>query len=134
MNSLQFFEFLDNRLFELKRSRRQLVAEIGYANIDKGLRQLASLEADGVRALSLVPKLAAAFNVPIKVLTDLIAADKSAQREAEAREFARTFQAHAVVLCERSIPEPIFLAAMTGSAKARRIDFEPHSLFPSPGA
>ncbi len=48
--------------------------------------------------------------------SDALAKDKAA--------YASTFKPHAIVLSERTVPQPIFVAALGGFAKQRQIDFE----------
>ena len=45
--------------------------------------------------------------------------------EGQTRKMQRTFQPHAIILAERTVPSPIFVAAIFGVDRILRIDFDP---------
>jgi len=82
-------------------------------------------------ARRLIQGLPAALNLPTNVISGVveqtrqqIAAMKRRQAEQAGREWRDNFQPHAVILTERTRPEPIFVAAIIGAERLLRVDFD----------
>jgi hypothetical protein len=113
-------------------SRPDLVRRAGYKNIAKGLRRLDKLLAGDLNnTRNLIRALPAALDVPPEVVEHAI--EKTRRRIAEAQEAAgqareaawrATFRPHAVILTERTVPQPIFVAAIIGVERLLGIDFD----------
>lgn len=112
-------------------NRPDLVRRAGYKNIAKGLRRLDELLAGDLdKSRGLVRALPAALDVPTEVVEHAIA--ETRRRIAEAQEAARLareaawragFRPHAIILTERTVPQPIFVAAIIGVERLLRMDF-----------
>ena len=113
-------------------SRPDLMRRAGYKNIAKGLRRLDELLAGELdKTRDLIRALPAALDVPPEVVEHAI--EETRRRIAEAQEAARqareaawraAFRPHAIILTERTVPQPIFVAAIIGVERLLRIDFD----------
>jgi hypothetical protein len=113
-------------------SRPDLIRRAGYKNIAKGLRRLDELLAGDLNKTGgLIRALPAALDVPPEVVEHTI--EERRRRIAEAQEAARQareaawrdgFRPHAIILTERTVPQPIFVAAIIGVERLLRIDFD----------
>ena len=116
----------------LELSKAQLVRLAGYKNEAKGIRRLDSLIAGDLETTRrLIQGLPAALNLPTDVISGVveqtrqqIASTKRRQAEQVEMKWRDNFQPHAVILTERTRPEPIFVAAIVGSKRLLRIDFD----------
>jgi hypothetical protein len=118
-----------SRVLDLSRSN--LLRRAGYKNIAKGLRRLDELLAGDLdKTRDLIRALPAALDVPSEVVEHAIG--ETRRRIAEAQEAARlareaawraVFRPHAIILTERTVPRPIFVAATIGIERLLRIDF-----------
>ena len=107
-------------------------ASRSHKNIAKGLRRLDDLlsgELDKTR--NLICALPVALDVPPAVVEHAIEETRrqiSDAKEAtwQAREAAwrAAFKPHAIILTERTVPQPIFAAAIIGVERLLRIDFD----------
>ena len=103
----------------------------GYKNEAKGIRRLNSLVAGDLETTRrLIQGLPAALNLPTNVISGVIeqtrqqiAAMKRRRAEQAGMEWRDNFQPHAVILTERTRPEPIFVAAIIGAERLLRVDF-----------
>ena len=112
-------------------SRPDLMRRAGYKNIAKGLRRLDELLAGDLdKTRGLIRALPAALDVPPEVVEHAI--EETRRRIAEAQEAARqareaawraAFRPHAIILTERTVPQPIFVAAIIGVERLLRMDF-----------
>jgi hypothetical protein len=103
-----------------------LVARMGYRNHAKGIRRAEALIAgDADLAAKCAPALAEALDVSGDALNAAIAETRRSAHAAQEAARRAAFTPHAVVLTERRVPQPIFVAVMTGSAQRLRIDFPP---------
>jgi|HubBroStandDraft_6_1064221.scaffolds.fasta_scaffold118030_2 hypothetical protein len=119
-----------SRVLDLSRS--DLVRRAGYKNIAKGLRRLDELLAGDLgKTGNLIRALPAALDVPTEMVEHAI--EETRRRIAEAQEAARqarewawraAFMPHAIILTERTVPQPIFVAAIIGVERLLRIDFD----------
>lgn len=113
-------------------SRADLVRRTSYKNIPKGLRRLDDLlsgELDKARVL--IGALPAVLDVPPEMVEHAIeetrrqvADAKEAARQAREAAWRAAFRPHAIVLTERTVPQPIFVAAIIGVERLLRMDFD----------
>lgn len=123
---LAITDLVDRRRRELGLTPADLVRKCGYGNVAKGLRRLAQLRSgDLAAAAGLVERLAAALDVSRPVLEEALARTRGQQSEAADEAWRATFVPHAMILTERSVPQPIFVAAVYGVDRLLRIDFDP---------
>jgi hypothetical protein len=110
------------RCEELGLTRMQLLRRMGYANVTKGLRRLTAIEqGDLRRAEQFHGPLAAALEIPPEVVEDAFAATQAALAAEKDAAYREGFRPHAVILTERSVPSPIFVAAFMGVERLLRI-------------
>ena len=125
-----------NRLRVLDLRREHLLRRAGYKNIAKGLRRLDELLAGELdKTRDLIRALPAALHVRPEVVERAI--EETRRRTAEAQQAAEqarqtvwraAFRPHAIILTERTVPQPIFVAAFIGVERLLRIDFDPASV------
>lgn len=128
MSLLPIQSLVHARSNELGLSRRDLVRKAGYTNIAKGLRRLDELFSGYFQgARGLIHGLPVALELPETTINQTI--EESRRQIAEAKESAwrAAFKAHAVILTERLIPQPIHIAAIVGVDQLKCVDFEPSS-------
>jgi hypothetical protein len=126
----------------LSLSRVGLVRRAGYKNIAKGLRRLDELLAgDLEKTRELIRALPAALDVPPELVANAIEGTRRQIAEVQeatwqAREAAwrAAFKPHAIILTERIVPQPIYVASIVGVERLLRIDFNiasPPSNYPA---
>jgi hypothetical protein len=121
-----------NRCLELGLNKARLVRLAGYKNEAKGIRRLNSLVAGDLETTRrLIQGLPAALNLPTNVISKAveqtrqqIAVMKRRRAEQTGMEWRENFQPHAIILTERTRPEPIFVAAIIGAERLLRVDFD----------
>jgi hypothetical protein len=121
-----------SRCLELGLNKARLVRLAGYKNEAKGIRRLNSLIAGDLETTRwLIQKLPAALNLPTDVISEVV--DQTRQQIASVRrredeqaemEWRDNFQPHAIILTERTRPEPVFVAAIIGAERLLRVDFD----------
>ena len=109
-----------------------LMRRVNYKNIAKGLRRLEKLLAGDLdEARDLIHALPAALDVPPEVVEHAI--EETRRQIAEVQEVERharevawraAFRPHAIILTEKTVPQPIFVAAIIGAQRLLRIDFD----------
>ncbi|WP_373506393.1 hypothetical protein [Thiocapsa sp.] len=115
-------ELIARRSRELGLTRPQLVLRMGYANVTKGLRRLAAIEQGDLRhSGQFHGPLAAALEIPPEEVEDAFAATRAALDAEQEAAYRDAFRPHAVILTERSIPSPLFVAAFMGVERLLRI-------------
>ena len=115
-----------DRCDELGLKPVELVRRCGYQNASKGLRRLEQLRAgDFASTTGLLRTLPAALQLPVDVVEEAIQATQRYQREAAEAAWRAAFRPHAVIITERTIPQPIFVACMIGVDTLLRVDFDP---------
>jgi hypothetical protein len=140
LQSQQTEVFAVNRLItercrELGLSRSELVRRARYKNISKGLRRLDELLAGNLaKATALIKAFPEALDLPKEAVLQAVQdtlrqlEDRERRRsEAEDMAYRAGFKPHAVILSERSIPWPMFVAAVIGVERILRIDFDPNA-------
>jgi len=117
---------------ELGLSRGKFAKRLGYKNIAKGIRRIDALcEGDIEGTKQVFDGLPQALETSAETVT--LALDQAVReielaekREAEARDknWRENFCPHAIILTERTVPSPIFAAAIIGVEKLLRIDLD----------
>ncbi len=103
----------------------ELVRRCGYQNISKGLRRLEQLRGgDFKRSAGLVGALPVALDLPADVVKSAIEETERQLYEAEQAAWRAAFRPHAIILTERKIPQPIFVACFIGVDQLLRIEFD----------
>jgi hypothetical protein len=123
---------VSNRCRELGLDRAGLIRRTGYKNVAKGLRRLDDLFAGELeRTNDLIRALPGALHIPGHAVETAVAETRHQVKEyalriAQAEEAAwrAAFVPHAVILTDRTRPQPIFVAALVGVERLLRIDFD----------
>jgi hypothetical protein len=121
---------IETRCLELGLNKARLVRLAGYKNEAKGIRRLNGLFAGDLETTRrLIQGLPAALNLPTNVVLGAveqtrqqIASMKRRQDEQAATEWRDNFQPHAIIITERTRPEPIFVAVIIGVKRLLRVD------------
>ena len=117
-----------NRLRVLDLPRGHFLRRAGYKNVAKGLRRLDELLAgELVRTRDLIRTLPAALDVPPEVVEHAIEETRrqtAAAGQARQMVWRAAFRPHAIILTERTVPQPFFVAAFIGIERLLRIDFD----------
>ena len=112
------------RLRELHITKVELVRHCGYRNVAKGIRRLDELcSGNFSRANTLLTKLPDALWVEACVVEIAITATKEAKQHEEEKRYRDNFRPHGIILCERSRPEPLWLAALIGIDNIVMVEF-----------
>jgi hypothetical protein len=110
---------------ELGLSRPELVRRSGYTNISKGLRRLDELcDGDFRSARGLIQALPTSLEVSSDVVAKAVEDTQRHFRETEEAAYRSSFVPHAIILTDRKIPQPIFVAAIMGVDQLLRVDFD----------
>lgn len=106
-------------------SKADVVKRCGYQNVAKGVRRLDELcGGEFGHCQLLLDGLADALKVDPSVVQAAVEATREQPlREHELR-YRETFRPHAVIICERTRPEPIWLASLIGIDNLLRVNFE----------
>jgi hypothetical protein len=123
---------ISDRLRVLGLRRADLMRRVNYKNIAKGLRRLDKLLAGNLdKTRDLIHALPAALDVSSEVVEHAIeetrrqiAEAQEAKRQALGAAWRAAFKPHAIILTEKTIPQPIFVAAIIGTQRLLRIDFD----------
>jgi hypothetical protein len=121
-----------DRCRDLGLSQADLVRRTGYRNIPKGLWRLHDLFAGGlIKTKAILDALPAVLDLPnevvhraIQVTQQQLDDRKRRQLEAEEAAWRAAFKPHAIILTERTVPSPIFIAAIIGVERLLRVDFD----------
>jgi hypothetical protein len=119
-------------MIELGLSRGELAKRLGYKNLAKGIRRIDALrdgDLEGTKQfLDVLPQALETSAETVKLALDQTVREieLAEKQEAEARDkiWRENFCPHAIILTERSVPSPIFVAAMIGVEKLLRIDLD----------
>jgi hypothetical protein len=123
----------DLAIAALVRSRMaEFVKRLGYKNIAKGIRRIDVLcdgDLEGTKHfLDVLPQAleTSAETVKLALEQTVREIELAEKQEAEARDkiWRENFCPHAIILTERTVPSPIFMAAMIGVEKLLRIDLD----------
>jgi hypothetical protein len=119
-------ELISSRCNELDLGPVELVRRCGYKNIAKGLRRLEELrKGDFESTRGLISGLPQALDVPAEVIQKAIDDTTKQLHEFHEAAWRAAFKPHAIILTDRKIPQPIFVAAIIGVDELLRIDFPP---------
>jgi hypothetical protein len=131
-SDLAIATLIRSRLTELALSCGEFAKRLGYKNVAKGIRWIDALcEGDIEGSKQFFDVLPQALETSAEIVT--LALDQTVreielaeQHEAEARDkiWRENFCPHAIVLTERTVPSPIFVAAIIGIEKLLRIDLD----------
>jgi hypothetical protein len=112
---------------------RRICKATGLQNLAKGIRRIDALcegDIEGTNQfLDVLPRALEISAGTVKLALDqtIRGLELAEQQEAEARNkiWRETFRPNAIILTERTVPSPIFLAAIIGVEKLLRIDLDP---------
>ncbi|MGB8901090.1 MAG: hypothetical protein WCC90_18430 [Methylocella sp.] len=121
-----------SRMIELGLSRGELAKRLGYKNLAKGIRRIDVLcggDVEGTKQF--LDALPQALQISAEIVKGALdqtvrEIELAEKQEAEARDkiWRENFHPHAIILTERTVPSPIFVAAMIGVEKLLRIDLD----------
>ena len=131
-SNLAIAALIQSRMTELGLSRGEFAKRLGYKNLAKGIRRIDALcegDIEGTKQfLDVLPQaLETSAETVKRALEQTVREIEMAEKqEAEARDqiWRENFRPHAVILTERTVPNPIFVAAMIGVEKLLRIDLD----------
>ena len=116
---------VSSRCKELGLRPVELIQRCGYKNISKGFRRLEQLcQGNFNSSATLIRTLPAALDVPVEVLTGAVEDTQRQIHEAEEAAWRAAFVPHAIIQTERERPTQIFVAAILGVDRLRRVDFD----------
>ena len=125
-SNLPIGELISRRSHELGIGPSELARRCGYKNIGKGLRRLEELcRGEFQRTRGLISSLPRALGVTVDVVQKAIDDTAKQLHEAEEAAWRASFKPHAIILTDRRIPQPIFVAAIIGTRELLQIDFAP---------
>jgi hypothetical protein len=123
-SNLPIDQLISNRCLELDIGPVELVRRCGYKNIAKGLRRLEELRAGEFKSTrGLIGGLPQGLDLPAEVVQKAVEDTTRQLHEAHEAAWRASFKPHAIIITERQIPHPIFVAAMIGVDELLRIDF-----------
>jgi len=123
-SGLPIDELISSRSNELGIGPVDVVRRCGYKNIAKGLRRLENLRRGDIQsARALISGLPRALGVPVEVVEKAVEDTARQLLDADETAWRASFKPHAIILTDRKIPQPIFVAAMIGVDELLRIDF-----------
>jgi hypothetical protein len=131
-SNLAIATLIQSRMTELGLSRGEFAKRLGYKNIAKGIRRIDALcdgDLEGTKQfLDVLPQaLETSADTVKRALEETVREIELVERqEAETRDkiWRENFRPHAIILTERSVPSPIFVAALIGVEKLLRIDLD----------
>ena len=124
-----------SRMTELGLSRGEFAKRLGYKNLAKGIRRIDALcegDIEGMKQfLDALPQALQTSAETVKLALDQTVRELelAEKQEAEARDkiWRGNFRPHAIILTERTVPSPIFVAAIIGVDKTPPDRPRPHS-------
>ena len=131
-SDLAIATLIRSRMAELGLSRGEFVKRLGYKNIAKGIRRIDALcegDLEGTKYfLDVLPQALETSAETVKGALDQTVREieLAEKQEAEARDkiWRENFCPHGIILTERTVPSPIFVAALIGVEKLLRIDLD----------
>jgi hypothetical protein len=115
-----------DRAAELGLTRSDLVARLGYVNSSKGHRVLTQALHSGSVTPFVLKRLATALEIDQSEVDKTLAAtakqhqaEEDERRMEAERAYYEAFRPYLRVECERTVPQPVFVAAMIGVGKLR---------------
>jgi hypothetical protein len=121
-----------SQMTELGLSRGELAKRLGYKNTAKGIRRIDALREGHIagtkQILDALPQALEISSETVKRALDQTVRELelAEKQEAEARDkiWRENFCPHAIILTERTVPSPIFVAAMIGVEKLLHVDLD----------
>ena len=121
-----------SRMIELGLSRGEFAKRLGYKNLAKGIRRIDVFCEGGIEGtkqfLDVLPQALETSAETVKRALDQTVRELelAEKQEAETRDkiWRENFCPHAIILTERSVPSPIFVAAIIGVEKLLQIDLD----------
>ena len=124
-----------NTVKTLSISRTELSRRCGYQNLTKGIDRIDAVcrgDLASVQAKAIIKALPAALEISQecvdaaiietrKIIGEARRRKSTAEKEAAQRSF---FKPHAIILTERTRPEPLFVVAVIGVTRILRVDFD----------
>jgi hypothetical protein len=131
-SDLAIAALIRSRMTELGLSRGEFAKRLGYKNLAKGIRRIDALcdgDIEGTKQfLDVLPQAleTSAETVKLALEQTVREIELAEKQEAEARDkiWRENFRPHAIILTERTVPSPIFVAAIIGVEKLLRIDLD----------
>jgi integrase len=131
-SDLAIATLIQSRMTELGLSRGEFAKRLGYKNVAKGIRRIDVLcdgDLEGTKHfLDVLPQAleTSAETVKLALEQTVRELELAEKQEAEAHDkiWRENFCPHAIILTERTVPSPIFVAAMIGVEKLLRIDLD----------
>jgi hypothetical protein len=131
-SDLAIAALIRSRMAELGLSRGEFAKRLGYKNNAKGIRRIDVLcdgDLEGTKHfLDVLPQAlkTSAETVKLALEQTVRELELAEKQEAEARDkiWRENFNPHAIILTERTVPSPIFVAALIGVEKLLRIDLD----------
>jgi hypothetical protein len=131
-SDLAIAALIRSRMAELGLSRGEFVKRLGYKNIAKGIRRIDVLcdgDLEGTKHfLDVLPQALETSAETVKLALDQTVRELelAEKQEAEARDkiWRENFRPHGIILTEKTVPSPIFVAALIGVEKLLRIDLD----------
>ena len=131
-SNLAIATLIRSRMTELGLSRGEFAKRLGYKNIAKGIRRIDALcegDLEGTKQfLDALPQALQTSADTVKRALDhtVRELELAEKKEAAARDkiWRENFCPHAIILTERTVPSPIFVAAIIGVEKLLRIDLD----------
>lgn len=106
------------------KDKKSLILDIGYKNIDKGLRRYQSIKDGRNKAdVFFIQGLARALNCSDTEISECIAHDWQKVRIRENQNYETNFAAHAVLIADRQRPQHLFIAGLFHVEKQMKINF-----------
>jgi hypothetical protein len=125
-SNLPIAELISRRSLELGIGPSEFVRRCGYKNIGKGLRRVEELcRGEFQRTRGLISGLPRALGVTGDVVSKAIDDTAKQLHKAEEAAWRASFKPHAIILTDKRVPQPIFVAAIIGASELLRIDFPP---------
>ena len=127
-SDLAIAALIRSRLTELGLSRGEFAKRLGYKNIAKGIRRIDAMFEGNIEGtkqfMDVLPQAleTSAEIVRLALNQTVREIELAEQKEAEARDkiWRENFRPHAIILTERTVPSPIFVAAIIGVEKLLR--------------
>jgi hypothetical protein len=131
-SNLAIATLIRSRMIELGLSRGEFAKRLGYKNIAKGIRRIDALCDGGIEGtkqfLDTLPQALQTSAETVKFALDQTVRELelAEKQEAETRDkiWRENFCPHAIILTVRSVPSPIFVAAIIGVEKLLQIDLD----------
>ena len=125
---LSLVPLIKQRMQDLGIARAELARRMGYVNIDKGCRRIAQI-CDGHLEVAERQRVALSRGLALGVeaVDRAIQATRAVQASAEDKAYRESFEPHAVIQTEDTVPSQIAVYAMTGGARHRIIRFDERS-------